>query len=41
MNLNLIKALLDMLVFYFDSVIEVDKAMVLTILEEMVEVLKR
>lgn len=41
MNVNLIKALLDMLVFYFDSVSEWDQAMVLTILEGMVEVLRR
>lgn len=40
MDTTYIKAILDILTFYFDSVAEVDRKMVLTILEGLVKALK-
>lgn len=41
MDLRFFKALLDMLVFYFDSAVEVDRSMVRVILKGMLEVLRK
>ena len=41
MDINFIKTYLNMLIFYFESVTEVDRLMVLSFLEGMMEMLKR
>lgn len=41
MDLSFFKALLDLLTFYFDSVVEVDRSMVEVILKGMLEVLRK